>query len=130
MQILMSGRKGEGARYFLGGDGSDDDDDFSQQAGAAATTTPADDIGREEKEGSGSSSSGTFLPRVVVFDLDACCWYPEMYMLSGGAPFQYDAATGTAKGVYTVDFSWVPVGRICFPISGSKAALVCVQYFY
>lgn len=25
---------------------------------------------------------------LVVFDLDACCWYPEMYMLwGGGAPF-------------------------------------------
>jgi magnesium-dependent phosphatase 1 len=25
-----------------------------------------------------------------VFDLDACCWYPEMYMLfgGGGAPFK------------------------------------------
>ena len=26
---------------------------------------------------------------MVVFDLDACCWYPEMYMLwGGGAPFK------------------------------------------
>ena len=23
----------------------------------------------------------------MVFDLDACCWYPEMYMLHRGAPF-------------------------------------------
>lgn len=31
---------------------------------------------------------------MVVFDLDACCWYPEMYMLwGGGAPFEQ---TGTA----------------------------------
>eukprot|EP00931_Biecheleriopsis_adriatica_P053372 TRINITY_DN31229_c0_g2_i1.p1 TRINITY_DN31229_c0_g2~~TRINITY_DN31229_c0_g2_i1.p1 ORF type:complete len:180 (-),score=30.50 TRINITY_DN31229_c0_g2_i1:268-807(-) len=27
------------------------------------------------------------LPKLVVFDLDACCWYPEMYMLGRGAPF-------------------------------------------
>ena len=29
---------------------------------------------------------------LVVFDLDACCWYPEMYMLwGGGAPFQQES---------------------------------------
>lgn len=29
--------------------------------------------------------------KVVVFDLDACVWNPEMYQLwGGGAPFQYD----------------------------------------
>eukprot|EP01050_Picozoa_sp_SAG11_P045448 SAG11_NODE_22669_length_402_cov_0.851485_1_plen_53_part_00 len=34
------------------------------------------------------------LPRVIVFDLDACCWEPEMYQLGswgsvdgGGSPF-------------------------------------------
>jgi magnesium-dependent phosphatase-1 len=28
-------------------------------------------------------------PKVVVFDLDGCVWYPEMYMLwGGGAPFK------------------------------------------
>ena len=28
----------------------------------------------------------------VVFDLDACCWYPEMFMLwGGGAPFKQDS---------------------------------------
>ena len=27
-------------------------------------------------------------PKVVVFDLDGCVWYPEMYMLwGGGSPF-------------------------------------------
>ncbi|CAJ1416608.1 unnamed protein product [Effrenium voratum] len=25
------------------------------------------------------------VPKLVVFDLDACCWYPEMYMLRRGA---------------------------------------------
>ena len=29
---------------------------------------------------------------LVVFDLDACCWYPEMYELwGGGAPFRQDS---------------------------------------
>ena len=27
------------------------------------------------------------LPRLVVFDLDACCWFPEMYMVRQGPPF-------------------------------------------
>ena len=29
------------------------------------------------------------LPRVLVFDLDGCTWWPEMYHLwgSGGSPF-------------------------------------------
>jgi magnesium-dependent phosphatase 1 len=26
------------------------------------------------------------LPKVVVFDLDGCVWWPEMYMLWGGGP--------------------------------------------
>jgi magnesium-dependent phosphatase 1 len=33
------------------------------------------------------------LPQVVVFDLDACCWTPEMYQIRGGAPFKYNSAT-------------------------------------
>ena len=39
-------------------------------------------------------------PRVVVFDLDACCWTPEMYQIGRGAPFKYDAAKceATASG--------------------------------
>ena len=30
------------------------------------------------------------VPRMIVFDLDACVWFPEMYMLmgGGGAPFE------------------------------------------
>ena len=35
------------------------------------------------------------LPKCVVFDLDGCLWYPEMYELSwdrGGAPFSRDSA--------------------------------------
>jgi magnesium-dependent phosphatase 1 len=27
------------------------------------------------------------LPKLVVFDLDACCWFPEMYMVRQGPPF-------------------------------------------
>ena len=30
------------------------------------------------------------LPKLFVFDLDNCIWYPEMYMLGGGPPFKYD----------------------------------------
>ena len=30
----------------------------------------------------------------MVYDLDACCWYPEMYMLwGGGAPFKQNDTT-------------------------------------
>mmetsp|Transcript_18213 Transcript_18213/g.33057 ORF Transcript_18213/g.33057 Transcript_18213/m.33057 type:complete len:182 (-) Transcript_18213:79-624(-) len=36
------------------------------------------------------------LPAIVVFDLDACCWSPEMYQLwGGGSPFTYDAETNS-----------------------------------
>jgi magnesium-dependent phosphatase 1 len=40
------------------------------------------------------------LPRIVVFDLDACCWTPEMYQIGRGAPFKYDATKceATASG--------------------------------
>jgi len=36
-----------------------------------------------------SSSSGGGLPKALVFDLDGCVWYPEMYQLwgTGGSPF-------------------------------------------
>ena len=33
------------------------------------------------------------LPRLLVFDLDACLWHPEMYELDG-APSSYSAAKG------------------------------------
>ncbi|KAH8082111.1 hypothetical protein JL720_8638 [Aureococcus anophagefferens] len=33
-------------------------------------------------------TSNDCYPALVVFDLDACCWYPEMYMMSSGAPFR------------------------------------------
>ncbi|EFJ41078.1 hypothetical protein VOLCADRAFT_119798 [Volvox carteri f. nagariensis] len=32
----------------------------------------------------------TALPRLVAFDLDGTLWWPEMYMLDGGAPFRRD----------------------------------------
>ncbi|KAF6251954.1 acid phosphatase-domain-containing protein [Scenedesmus sp. NREL 46B-D3] len=31
------------------------------------------------------------VPKLVAFDLDGTLWYPEMYMLDGGAPFRRDA---------------------------------------
>ena len=35
---------------------------------------------------------------MIVFDLDACVWFPEMYMLmgGGGAPGEFDAARNVA----------------------------------
>jgi magnesium-dependent phosphatase 1 len=39
------------------------------------------------------------LPRIVVFDLDACCWTPEMYQIGRGAPFKYDAAKCEATAI-------------------------------
>lgn len=36
------------------------------------------------------------LPRVIVFDLDATLWYPEMYLLDGGAPFRADPTNADA----------------------------------
>jgi magnesium-dependent phosphatase-1 len=42
-----------------------------------------------EGGGAAASSAAASVPRVVVFDLDGCVWYPEMYMLwGGGAPFK------------------------------------------
>ena len=33
-------------------------------------------------------------PILVVWDLDACCWFPEMYQLwGGGAPFTQDSSS-------------------------------------
>jgi len=38
------------------------------------------------------AASRNALPKVLVFDLDGCVWYPEMYMLwggNGGSPFKH-----------------------------------------
>ncbi|GFR40369.1 hypothetical protein Agub_g917, partial [Astrephomene gubernaculifera] len=40
------------------------------------------------------ASDMTSLPRLVAFDLDGTLWWPEMYMLDGGAPFRRDKASG------------------------------------
>uniref|UniRef100_A0A6T7L766 Magnesium-dependent phosphatase-1 n=1 Tax=Coccolithus braarudii TaxID=221442 RepID=A0A6T7L766_9EUKA len=45
------------------------------------------------------------LPKAMVFDLDGCLWYPEMYMMwGGGAPFSVrgdgDLSDQTGKRVY------------------------------
>ena len=35
------------------------------------------------------------LPKAFVFDLDGCCWDPEMYELwGGGSPFKENKVTG------------------------------------
>ncbi|QDZ25391.1 magnesium-dependent phosphatase [Chloropicon primus] len=36
------------------------------------------------------SKSGPRLPRLIAFDLDDTLWFPEMYLLIGGAPFRKD----------------------------------------
>ncbi|CAD7969502.1 unnamed protein product [Amoebophrya sp. A25] len=36
-------------------------------------------------------------PSLVVFDLDNCCWDPEMYQMSSGSPFTHDPAENTCK---------------------------------
>ena len=41
-------------------------------------------------------SSQPKLPKLVVFDLDACLWSPEMFEL-GAAPTSYDADKGGVK---------------------------------
>ena len=38
---------------------------------------------------------GSRLPKAFVFDLDGCCWDPEMYELwGGGSPFKENKVTG------------------------------------
>eukprot|EP00392_Amoebophrya_sp_AT5.2_P015848 g16069.t1 len=37
------------------------------------------------------------VPKLVVFDLDNCCWDPEMYQMRDGSPFQYNEANNTCK---------------------------------
>jgi hypothetical protein len=36
------------------------------------------------------------LPKLIVFDLDACLWHPEMFQLSA-APTEYDAHLGGVR---------------------------------
>lgn len=52
----------------------------------------------------GARSSMSALPKLIAFDLDGTLWWPEMYMLSGGAPFKrsttgavYDSAGEQVK---------------------------------
>lgn len=35
-----------------------------------------------------AATTGSAVPAVIAFDLDATLWYPEMYQLYGGAPFK------------------------------------------
>jgi magnesium-dependent phosphatase 1 len=37
------------------------------------------------------------LPVLVLWDLDGTLWSPDMYLLSGGSPFQFDAKTLDVK---------------------------------
>lgn len=55
-------------------------------------------MGSEAPDGAATASAvaadAAAVPKIVAFDLDGTLWFPEMYMLSGGAPFRRDAATG------------------------------------
>ena len=38
------------------------------------------------------------LPKAFVFDLDGCCWDPEMYELwGGGSPFKENKVAGVNR---------------------------------
>ncbi|GBF91945.1 hypothetical protein Rsub_04669 [Raphidocelis subcapitata] len=39
----------------------------------------------------GTEGPAAAVPRIIAFDLDGTMWWPEMYMLTGGAPFRRDA---------------------------------------
>ena len=57
------------------------------------------------------ASSKAALPKAVVFDLDGCLWYPDMYMLwGGGAPFKEakDGALLDARGQRVTMLGAVP----------------------
>ena len=47
------------------------------------------------------------VPKLVVFDLDACCWYPEMYMLRRGTGEREDRRD-CAKGPGGIGVVLVP----------------------
>ncbi len=54
-------------------------------------------------------------PVLVVFDLDACCWYPEMYMLwGGGAPFRVVHKTNTLLDARGTSVRLLADVRECF----------------
>ena len=59
------------------------------------------------------------IPGLVAFDLDGTLWFPEMYMLSGGAPFKkgpdghvYDRAGEAGPSCRPSIYRLVP-GRVC-----------------
>ena len=53
-----------------------------------ATDTMLSMHGCRARSLSATAKDSASLPKAVVFDLDGCLWYPDMYMLwGGGAPF-------------------------------------------
>mmetsp|Transcript_57638 Transcript_57638/g.166908 ORF Transcript_57638/g.166908 Transcript_57638/m.166908 type:complete len:244 (+) Transcript_57638:74-805(+) len=67
---------------------------MGDDVGAGEDAQPA--VAAAVPAGAGNSSAeGIRLPRLVVFDLDNCCWSPEMYQLNSGAPFAYNPADNT-----------------------------------
>ncbi len=63
--------------------------------------------------GAAAAADGSSRPKVVVFDLDGCVWYPEMYMLwGGGTPFKTQA-NGDLKD---------KIGQKCYLMGTLKSA--------
>jgi streptogramin lyase len=56
---------------------------------STAANRAAARMGSEE-----AATAAAVAPRLVAFDLDGTLWYPELYMLSGGAPFRREPSTG------------------------------------
>lgn len=65
-----------------------------ESAAAIAALFPS---AKEGNSYSYSTKAGMRVPKLVVFDLDNCCWDPEMYQMRDGSPFQYNEANNTCK---------------------------------
>ena len=87
MRSLLFGRTAQAARARGGGARRGGDRGALARRGAARETTA---------RAARRQAPRAALPAVVVFDLDGCLWFPDMYMLwgSGGAPFTGPGADG------------------------------------
>merc|ERR1740121_633931 len=54
-----------------------------------------------EAEGAAGEAEGARVPRLIVFDLDACLWSPEMFELNS-APRAYDKEAGGVRAGHDV----------------------------
>ncbi len=58
----------------------------------------------------GASATVMHRPKVVVFDLDACLWYPEMDMLT--SPFRLDGRSGRLFDRHTTELTLYEVPSV------------------